>query len=86
LKLPTSPVRIGLSILSGAHLPLTRRLKEALGERAGKVAILVGGTIAPHEIPAMLEAGASAVFPTGTAVAQVVAGVRAAVEKKNEKR
>ena len=77
---------IGLSILSGAHLPLTRRLKEALGERAGKVAILVGGTIAPHEIPAMLEAGASAVFPTGTAVAQVVAGVRAAVEKKNEKR
>ena len=75
---------IGLSILSGAHLPLTRRLKEALGERADEVAILVGGTIAPQEIPAMLEAGASAVFPTGTALVQVVAGVRAAVEKKNE--
>jgi methylmalonyl-CoA mutase C-terminal domain/subunit len=77
---------IGLSILSGAHLPLTRRLMEALGERADEVAILVGGTIAPDEIPAMLEAGASAVFPTGTALAQVVAGVRAAVEKKNENR
>jgi len=77
---------IGLSILSGAHLPLTRRLKEALGERAGEIAILVGGTIAPDEIPAMLEAGASAVFPTGTALAEVVAGVRAAVEKKNESR
>jgi methylmalonyl-CoA mutase, C-terminal domain len=77
---------IGLSILSGAHLPLTRRLKEALGERANEVAILVGGTIAPQEIPAMLEAGASAVFPTGTALAQVVAGVRAAVEKRNENR
>jgi len=77
---------IGLSILSGAHLPLTRRLKEALGERANEVAILVGGTIAPQEIPAMLEAGASAVFPTGTALAQVVAGVRAAVAKKNENR
>ena len=77
---------IGLSILSGAHLPLTRRLKEALGERAGEVAILVGGTITPQEIPAMLEAGASAVFPTGTALAEVVAGVRAAVEKKNENR
>ena len=36
---------IGLSILSGAHLPLTRRLKEALGERASEVAIPVGGTI-----------------------------------------
>lgn len=75
---------IGLSILSGAHLPLTRRLKEALGERANEVAILVGGTITPREIPAMLEAGASAVFPTGTALAEVVAGVRAAVEKKRE--
>ena len=77
---------IGLSILSGAHLPLTRRLKEALGERANEVAILVGGTIAPGEIPEMLEAGASAVFPTGTALTEVVAGVRAAVEKKNEKK
>jgi methylmalonyl-CoA mutase C-terminal domain/subunit len=77
---------IGLSILSGAHLPLTRRLKEALGESANEVAILVGGTIARHEIPAMLEAGASAVFPTGTALAEVVAGVRAAVEKRNDDR
>ena len=77
---------IGLSILSGAHLPLTRRLKEALGERADEVAILVGGTITPQEIPAMLEAGASAVFPTGTALAEVVSGVRAAIEKKNENR
>jgi methylmalonyl-CoA mutase C-terminal domain/subunit len=76
---------IGLSILSGAHLPLTRRLKEALGERASEVAILVGGTIARQEIPAMLEAGARAVFPTGTALAEVVAGVRAAVEKMHEK-
>jgi methylmalonyl-CoA mutase, C-terminal domain len=77
---------IGLSILSGAHLPLTRRLKEALGERADQVAILVGGTITPQEVPAMLEAGATAVFPTGTALAEVVSGVRAAVEKKNEQR
>jgi methylmalonyl-CoA mutase, C-terminal domain len=75
---------IGLSILSGAHLPLTRRLKEALGERAAEVAILVGGTITPQEIPAMLDAGASGVFPTGTALAEVVAGVRSAVEKKRE--
>ena len=76
---------IGLSILSGAHLPLTRRLREALGEQANEIAILVGGTITPQEVPAMLEAGASAVFPTGTAIAEVVAGVRAAVERKRER-
>lgn len=74
---------IGLSILSGAHLPLTRRLKEALGERFGEVAILVGGTITPQEVPAMLQSGATAVFPTGTALADVVSGVRAAVQNKN---
>ena len=73
---------VGLSILSGAHLPLTRSLVEALGEHTKDVAIVVGGTITPNEIPAMLEAGAAAVFPTGTPLADVVAGVRAAVEGK----
>jgi methylmalonyl-CoA mutase C-terminal domain/subunit len=77
---------IGLSILSGAHLPLTRGLVQALGDRAGEIAILVGGTITPQEIPAMLAAGATAVFPTGTALAVGVAGVRAAVEQKNANR
>ena len=77
---------IGLSILSGAHLPLTRGLVQALGDRAGEIAILVGGTITPQEIPAMLAAGATAVFPTGTGLAEVVAGVRAAVEQKNANR
>ncbi len=77
---------IGLSILSGAHLPLTRRLVEVLGERADEVAIVVGGTITPNEIPAMLEAGAAAVFPTGTPLADVVEGVRATVQHKRRAR
>ena len=69
---------VGLSILSGAHLTLTRRTIEALKTaRADDIAVVVGGTVPPGDVPRLLEAGAAAVFPTGTPLAAVVAGMRA---------
>ena len=69
---------IGLSILSGAHLPLTRRTIEALkAAGAEDIAVVVGGTVPPGDMPRLLAAGAAAVFPTGTPLEAVVAGMRA---------
>jgi methylmalonyl-CoA mutase C-terminal domain/subunit len=69
---------IGLSILSGAHLALTARTIEGLrAAGAGDVAVVVGGTIPAADVPRLREAGAAGVFPTGTALGEVVAGVRA---------
>ncbi|MEX5710542.1 MULTISPECIES: cobalamin-dependent protein [Parafrankia] len=69
---------VGLSILSGAHIALTTRTIEALrAADAADIAVVVGGTIPPADVPKLLEAGAAGVFPTGTPLEQLVTEVRA---------
>ncbi|MFB4298731.1 cobalamin B12-binding domain-containing protein [Actinomadura sp. NTSP31] len=69
---------VGLSILSGAHLALTGRTVEALrAADAADMTVIVGGTIPAADVPRLREAGAAAVFPTGTALDDLVAEVRA---------
>ncbi|MBW8482671.1 cobalamin B12-binding domain-containing protein [Actinomadura parmotrematis] len=69
---------VGLSILSGAHVALTARVTAALREAgAGDVTVVVGGTIPAADVPLLKEAGAAAVFPTGTPLDELVAEVRA---------
>jgi methylmalonyl-CoA mutase C-terminal domain/subunit len=68
---------IGLSILSGAHLTLSRRVIEGLrGQHADEIAVVVGGTIPPQDVPALLAAGVRRVFPMGTSLPDVVAAFR----------
>jgi methylmalonyl-CoA mutase C-terminal domain/subunit len=70
---------VALSILSGAHLSLTRKLVDrldALGIR-GELSVLVGGTIPPPDVPRLRELGVDAVFPTGTPLTEILAWFRA---------
>ena len=64
---------VGLSILSGTHLALTRKV--ALQLRAAgigdQVMLVVGGTIPDKDIPGLLEAGADKVFITGTPLDEI---------------
>jgi methylmalonyl-CoA mutase C-terminal domain/subunit len=63
---------VGLSILSGAHLPLTARTVQGLREAgAGDIGVVVGGTVPPDDVPRLHEAGAAAVFPTGTPLDEI---------------
>jgi methylmalonyl-CoA mutase C-terminal domain/subunit len=67
---------IGISVLSGAHLALTRQLRDA--QRAVGVAdipLVVGGTIPPDDVPRLEDLGVRAVFPVGTPIGDVVSGV-----------
>ncbi|OXR45878.1 Pivalyl-CoA mutase small subunit [Nocardia cerradoensis] len=69
---------VGLSILSGAHLGLTTKVVQGLrAADAADIAVVVGGTIPQADVPRLLEAGAAAVFPTGTALDQLVSEIRA---------
>jgi methylmalonyl-CoA mutase C-terminal domain/subunit len=69
---------IGISILSGAHLALTRKLLERGDEfGAGAIPVVVGGTVPPVDAARLLELGARAVFPVGSNLDSVVAGVLA---------
>jgi methylmalonyl-CoA mutase C-terminal domain/subunit len=69
---------IGLSVLSGAHLTLSRRLLERLrAAGAGDVAVVVGGTIPVRDAAALRAMGVQAVFPMGTPLPEIVAFFRA---------
>jgi methylmalonyl-CoA mutase len=66
---------VGVSSLAAGHLtlvPALRRELDALGRE--DIVIVVGGVIPPRDVPALLEAGAGAVYPPGTVIS------RAAVE------
>ena len=68
---------VGLSILSGAHVALTRKTADALrAAGAEDVLLVVGGTIPQKDVPKLEEAGAVGVFPTGTALEKVVADLQ----------
>src|SRR6266851_5482913 len=68
---------IGLSILSGAHESICKRLVEELKQRGAQIPLVVGGIIpaADHEILRAL--GVSAVFGPESPLAAVVEAVRA---------
>jgi methylmalonyl-CoA mutase C-terminal domain/subunit len=69
---------VGLSILSGAHLALTTRTVQALrAADAADIAVVVGGTIPASDVPRLKDAGAAAIFPTGTPLDDLVAEIRA---------
>jgi methylmalonyl-CoA mutase C-terminal domain/subunit len=72
---------VGLSVLSGAHVALTKRTIAALeAVGAEDVLLVVGGTIASSDVPRLLAAGAAAVFPTGTPLDELVARMRELAE------
>ncbi len=64
---------VGLSILSGAHLPLARRVVDGLrAQGASDVRVVVGGTIPPRDVEALLTLGVRRVFPMGTPLPEIV--------------
>ncbi len=65
---------VGVSSLAAGHLTLVPELKRALDE-AGRpdVMIVVGGVIPPGDFAALRQAGASAIFPPGTVIAEAAA-------------
>lgn len=58
---------IGLSIMSGAHVPICRKLFELLHAKgASDITVLVGGVIPTKDISALKELGVAEVFPGGS--------------------
>ena len=62
---------VGVSSLAAGHLTLVPELKAALkAEGRDDVMIVVGGVIPPGDYDALHAAGASAIFPPGTVIAE----------------
>lgn len=58
---------IGLSIMSGAHVPICRKLVGKVKEKKmDDVTLVVGGVIPKRDIPLLRQIGMDGVFPGGT--------------------
>jgi methylmalonyl-CoA mutase C-terminal domain/subunit len=68
---------IGLSVLSGAHNYLFKRVLELLHEKgADDVAVFGGGIIPPEDIAALKAIGVKEIFTPGTSTQDIVRFVR----------
>ena len=68
---------LGLSVLSGAHVPLCRKVARELEARqVDDITWIVGGNIPPRDHPALKELGVDAIFPTGTEFVSIVAFIQ----------
>jgi methylmalonyl-CoA mutase C-terminal domain/subunit len=67
---------IGISVLSGVHLPLARRSARRSGRRAWTTSWW-SGTIPDQDVAALTSLGVRAVYGVGTPIEDVVAGVLA---------
>ena len=71
---------IGLSVLSGAHMTLFRRVIELLAERDASDIVVFGGGIIPADDIAELESlGVARIFTPGATTASIIEWVRANV-------
>lgn len=74
---------LGLSILSGAVVPLTRRTREALDAQGLEDVLLVVGGIVPVESRAELDKlGVKGIFGPGSSLAEIIGYIRANVPKE----
>ncbi len=73
---------IGLSIMSGAHIPLSRKLMALVAEEGIKdKVVVVGGVIPSRDIARLKEMGVGGVFPGGSRFEEIVGFIREAVKE-----
>lgn len=64
---------VGLSVLSGAHMTLFRRVLDLLADRGADDIVVFGGGIIPDDdIPLLLDMGVSRIFTPGTRTQDIV--------------
>ena len=62
---------LGVSSLAAAHLTLVPELKAELAKQGrDDIMIVVGGVVPPQDYDALVQAGAEAIFPPGTVIAE----------------
>src|SRR6202171_915692 len=74
---------VGVSSLAAGHLTLVPGLKAALTrEGRGDIMIVVGGVVPPQDYDALKAAGAEAIFPPGTIIAEAAGALVKALNRR----
>ena len=66
---------VGISVLSGAHLPIAAQVLTALRAAGAGAPLAVGGTIPARDGEALRRLGVAEVFPVGTSLPDAVRGM-----------
>ena len=75
---------VGLDCLSGAHMPLFTKTVNLIRERGGSdILVIGGGIIPPRDVILLKEAGIAGIFGPGTAIAEIVDFIKAAVKRSD---
>jgi methylmalonyl-CoA mutase C-terminal domain/subunit len=68
---------IGLSIMSGAHIPLCRNLLDMMAEQGiGDIRVVVGGVIPSRDISELNKMGIQGVYPGGTPFVEIAQSIK----------
>ena len=74
---------LGVSSLAAAHLTLVPELKKALAAQGrSDIMIVVGGVVPPQDYDALMKAGAEAIFPPGTVIADAAEKLLKSLNKR----
>ena len=75
---------IGISMLNGGHLALSRKMVDALVDAGINVPLVVGGIVPDEDLSTLEEIGVAAILGPGSSSADCVAAVRNAVEEASK--
>lgn len=67
---------VGLSILSGAHLPLVRAIMTLMKEKKLRAPLFVGGIIPADDALQLKKEGVIGVFGPGSSISEIVTAIR----------
>jgi methylmalonyl-CoA mutase C-terminal domain/subunit len=74
---------IGLSIMSGAHLPICEKLKKEMKKKKiGDILVVVGGVIPKRDIPKLQKLGIRGIFPGGTPFDESIRWIKENVKQR----
>jgi len=72
---------IGLSIMSGAHLPICKKLLQLMNDEGMEdVHVVVGGVIPVRDVNTLKDLGISGVYPGGTTFQEIIDGIHDIVD------
>jgi methylmalonyl-CoA mutase C-terminal domain/subunit len=74
---------VGLSILSGAHMTLFKRVLELLSERdASDIVVFGGGIIPDADVPQLADMGVARIFTPGASTTEIVEWVETLADRR----